>query len=90
MPIESLITSRTDPNAGVYFRRDVLLFDAKLPTDVAVGDLIATPVTGAYGRSMGSNYNMITRPPVVFVRDGNARLVIRRETFDDLLATDLA
>jgi diaminopimelate decarboxylase len=67
---------------------DVLLFDAKLPADTAVGDLVATPVTGAYGRSMGSNYNMITRPPVVFVRDGDARLVIRRETFDDLLAAD--
>src|SRR5690606_11003105 len=59
---------------------DVLLFDARLPDDVAVGDLVATPVTGAYGRSMGSNYNAITRPPVVFVRDGEARLVIRRET----------
>jgi diaminopimelate decarboxylase len=68
---------------------DVLLFDARLPADVAVGDLVATPVTGAYGRSMGSNYNAITRPPVVFCADGDARLVIRRETFDDLLATDL-
>jgi diaminopimelate decarboxylase len=68
---------------------DVLLFDAELPDDVAVGDLVATPVTGAYGRSMGSNYNMITRPPVVFVRDGDARVVVRRETFDDLLATDV-
>jgi diaminopimelate decarboxylase len=68
---------------------DVLLFDAKLPVDVAVGDLLAMPVTGAYGRSMGSNYNAITRPPVVFVRDGDARQVIRRETFDDLLATDV-
>jgi len=68
---------------------DVLLFDAKLPADVRVGDLLATPVTGAYGRSMGSNYNAITRPPVVFARDGDARLVIRRETFDDLLATDV-
>jgi diaminopimelate decarboxylase len=68
---------------------DVLLFDAKLPADVEVGDLLATPVTGAYGRSMGSNYNAITRPPVVFVRGGDARLVVRRETFDDLLATDV-
>jgi diaminopimelate decarboxylase len=68
---------------------DVLLFDARLPDDVAVGDLLATPVTGAYGRSMGSNYNAITRPPVVFMNDGEARLVIRRETFDDLLATDI-
>ena len=68
---------------------DVLLFDAKLPADAAVGDLVATPVTGAYGQSMGSNYNRITRPPVVFVHDGDARLVVRRETFDDLLATDV-
>ena len=68
---------------------DVLLFDAKLPADAEVGDLLATPVTGAYGQSMGSNYNRITRPPVVFVDDGDARLVVRRETFDDLLATDV-
>jgi diaminopimelate decarboxylase len=68
---------------------DVLLFEAALPADIVVGDLLATPVTGAYGRSMGSNYNAITRPPVVFVSDGEARLVIRRETFDDLLATDV-
>lgn len=68
---------------------DVLLFEAKLPDDVAVGDLLATPVTGAYGQSMGSNYNRITRPPVVFARDGSSRLVVRRETYDDLLATDV-
>ena len=61
----------------------------RMPDDIAVGDLLATPVTGAYGRSMGSNYNAITRPPVVFASEGEARLVIRRETFDDLLATDL-
>jgi diaminopimelate decarboxylase len=68
---------------------DVLLFEARLPDDVSVGDLLATPVTGAYGQSMGSNYNRITRPPVVFVADGAARLVVRRETYADLLATDL-
>jgi diaminopimelate decarboxylase len=68
---------------------DVLLFEARLPADLRVGDLLATPVTGAYGRSMGSNYNAITRPPVVFAKDGDARVVIRRETFDDLLATDV-
>jgi len=45
-------------------------------------------VTGAYGHSMGSNYNMVLRPPVVFVRDGESRLVVRRETYDDLLARD--
>jgi diaminopimelate decarboxylase len=68
---------------------DVLLFDAALPADVAVGDLLAVPVTGAYGHSMGSNYNKVPRPPVVFVGSGDARLVVRRETYDDLLATDL-
>jgi diaminopimelate decarboxylase len=68
---------------------DVLLHDARLPDDVRVGDLLATPVTGAYGHSMGSNYQRTTRPPVVFVRDGDARVVVRRETYADLLATDL-
>lgn len=68
---------------------DVLSFEAALPADVAVGDLLAMPVTGAYGQSMGSNYNKIARPPVVFCADGDARLVVRRETFDDLLATDV-
>ena len=68
---------------------DVLAFAAQVPSDLAVGDLLAMPVTGAYGHSMGSNYNKITRPPVVFVADGAARLVVRRETYDDLLATDL-
>ncbi len=61
----------------------------RLPADIAVGDLLAMPVTGAYGHSMGSNYNKITRPPVVFAADGDARLVVRRETYDDLLRTDL-
>ncbi len=68
---------------------DVLLFDALLPPDVAVGDLLGVPVTGAYGQSMGSNYNRVLRPPVVLVGDGEARLVVRRETYEDLLATDV-
>ena len=68
---------------------DVLSFEARLPADLAVGDLLAMPVTGAYGHSMGSNYNKITRPPVVFCGDGGARLVVRRETLDDLLTTDV-
>ena len=68
---------------------DVLLFNAHVPSDIAVGDLLAVPVTGAYGHSMGSNYNKVPRPPVVFVRDGDARLVVRRETYDDLLLTDV-
>ena len=68
---------------------DMLVRDAQVPEDLAVGDLLCTPVTGAYGHSMGSNYNKVTRPPVVFVRDGDARLVVRRETFDDLLRCDV-
>ena len=68
---------------------DVLIFQAELPAELAAGQLLATPVTGAYGHSMASNYNKLTRPPVVFVRDGQARLVVRRETYDDLLACDL-
>jgi len=68
---------------------DVLINDAVIPGDVRIGDVLATPVTGAYGHSMGSNYNKVTRPPIVFVADGSARLVVRRESFDDLLACDV-
>ena len=69
---------------------DVLIFDAALPDDLRVGDLLATPVTGAYGHSMASNYNKLPRPPVVFVRDGAHRLVVRRENFDDLVRFDVS
>jgi diaminopimelate decarboxylase len=68
---------------------DVLVRDGRLPSNVEPGDIIATPVTGAYGHSMGSNYNMVLRPPVVFVKDGVARPVVRRETYEDLLTRDL-
>lgn len=68
---------------------DVLIAEADVPVDLVAGDLLATPVTGAYGHSMGSNYNKVSRPPVVFVRDGRARVVVRRETLDDLLALDV-
>jgi len=68
---------------------DLLVRDASVPADLAVGDVLATPVTGAYGHSMGSNYNKVPRPAVVFVADGAARLVVRRETDDDLLRTDV-
>ena len=63
---------------------DVLIDEAWLPDATGVGDVIATPVTGAYGYSMASNYNRVPRPAVVFVADGHAREVLRRETFDDL------
>ncbi len=68
---------------------DVVVADARLPADVAVGDIVATPVTGAYGYSMASNYNKVPRPGVVFVTDGEARVVVRRETDDDLTRLDL-
>ena len=68
---------------------DLLVRDAQVPDDLAVGDVLATPVTGAYGHSMGSNYNKVPRPPVVFVHDGEARLVVQRETLDDLLRNDV-
>ena len=68
---------------------DTLVRDAIVPSDIAVGDILATPVTGAYGHSMGSNYNKVPRPAVVFVAGGAARPVVRRETYDDLLACEL-
>ncbi len=67
---------------------DVIIDDARLPADLAVDDIVATPVTGAYGFSMASNYNRVLRPPVVFVSDGRARLVVKRETIEDLLALE--
>jgi diaminopimelate decarboxylase len=54
-----------------------------------VGDVVATPVTGAYGYSMASNYNKVPRPAVVFVADGSARVVVRRETLDDMTRLDV-
>ena len=68
---------------------DVLVRDAAVPADLAVGDVLATPVTGAYGHSMGSNYNKVLRPAAIFVADGQAREVVRRETLDDLLRHDV-
>ncbi len=64
---------------------DVLVDEAHVPADLSVGDVLATPVTGAYGYSMASNYNKVLRPPVVFVRDGTPTVVVRRETVEDLL-----
>ncbi len=68
---------------------DILVKDEFLPGDVAPGDLVAVPGTGAYCRSMASNYNHALRPPVVAVHEGESRVVVRRETPEDLLATDL-
>jgi diaminopimelate decarboxylase len=67
---------------------DILIHDALLP-DVAPGDLVATPVTGAYGHAMANNYNGQPRPPIVFVSGGEHRAVVRRETYEDLTRRDL-
>ena len=68
---------------------DIIIREASLPQGLNVGDLIATPVTGAYGHGMGSNYNRMGRPPVVFVSNGEARLVVRGEMLEDLLRLDI-
>ncbi len=64
---------------------DVIVSDGRLPEDTVVGDLLVTPVTGAYGFAMASNYNRVPRPPVIFVANGAARVVVRRESIEDLL-----
>jgi diaminopimelate decarboxylase len=66
---------------------DVLVRDIDLAAP-RVGDVLVTPATGAYGYAMASNYNGVPRPPVIFCRDGEARVVVRRESWDDLLARD--
>ncbi|WP_316782391.1 diaminopimelate decarboxylase [Streptomyces sasae] len=68
---------------------DIVVKDAFLPGDLAPGDLIAVPATGAYCRSMASNYNHVLRPPVVAVNDGESRVIVRRETEEDLLRLDV-
>ena len=67
---------------------DIVVHEVQLPGDVRAGDLLAVAATGAYGRSMASNYNLLTRPPVIAVRDGSSRVLVRRETVEDLLALD--
>ena len=68
---------------------DIVVMDEFLPADVTPGDLLAVPGTGAYCRSLSSQYNHTPRPPVVAVKDGQARVLVRRETVDDLLALDV-
>jgi diaminopimelate decarboxylase len=67
---------------------DVVVRDTWLPADLRAGDLLAVAATGAYCRSMASNYNHVPRPPVVALRDGRAQVLVRRETEDDLLRLD--
>jgi diaminopimelate decarboxylase len=68
---------------------DIVVRADYLPADIASGDLLAVPATGAYCYSLSSNYNMLTRPPVVAVRAGVARVVVRGETEADLFARDV-
>jgi diaminopimelate decarboxylase len=90
------LASRGSAAAGVLSRvvgrhcesGDIVVKDEFLPADLAAGDLLAVPGTGAYCRSMASQYNHLPRPPVLAVRDGAARVLVRRETVDDLLALD--
>jgi diaminopimelate decarboxylase len=67
---------------------DVLVREARLP-EPAVGDVLVTPATGAYGHALANNYNGVPRPPVVFCSEGSARVVVRRETYEDLRARDV-
>jgi diaminopimelate decarboxylase len=68
---------------------DTLVEHGSLPSSVAIGDIVSTPVTGAYGYGMASNYNLLTRPAIVWVANGDAELIVRRETLDDLLRCDV-
>jgi diaminopimelate decarboxylase len=68
---------------------DIVIREIDLPDDIVPGDLLAVPATGAYGRSMASNYNHVPRPPVVAVKDGKARVIVRRESEADLLRLDI-
>jgi diaminopimelate decarboxylase len=93
---EPLLANRADEEPARHLRLvgkhcesgDVLVAEAALP-ETRAGDLVCLPATGAYGLSMASNYNGVTRPAVVFARDGDARLVTRRETYAEIVARDL-
>ena len=72
-----------------YCTGDIVISEIDLPADIVPTDLIAVPATGAYGRSMASNYNHVPKPPVVAVKDGKARVIVRRENEADLLSLDV-
>jgi diaminopimelate decarboxylase len=93
---EAVIADRVLAGANVTCRLagkhcesgDVIVRDVSL-ADPSPGDVIATPVTGAYGYSLANNYNGVPRPPVIFCREGDARVVVRRESYEDLAARDV-
>ncbi|PWU19198.1 MAG: diaminopimelate decarboxylase [Candidatus Rokuibacteriota bacterium] len=92
---DAAIASRPDASAthvttiaGMHCESgDILIRDVALP-DPRPGDVLVTPATGGYGYAMANNYNGVPRPPVIFCRDGTARVVVRRETYEDLAARD--
>ena len=92
---EAIVADRADQApetlvtiAGMHCESsDVIVRDARLAAP-STGDILVTPATGAYGYAMASNYNGVPRPPVIFCNDGDARVVVRRETYDDLTARD--
>ena len=93
---EAIIANRADsvPNtlatvAGMHCESGDILITDTMVADPRAGDILVTPATGAYGYAMASNYNGVPRPPVVFCRDGDARPVVRRETYEDLTARDI-
>ncbi len=94
----AILANRTSTQSAISSRLvgkhcesgDIIIREIDLPSDIAPGDLIATPATGAYGRSMASNYNHMPRPAVIAVKDGTARLIVRRETQEDLLGLDVS
>jgi len=93
----TILANRTSTAAHVSSRLvgkhcetgDIVIREIDLPDDIVPGDLLAVPATGAYGRSMASNYNHVPRPPVVAVKDGKARVIVRRESEADLLRLDI-
>jgi diaminopimelate decarboxylase len=93
----TILANRTSTAAPVSSRLvgkhcetgDIVIREIDLPNDIVPGDLLAVPATGAYGRSMASNYNHVPRPPVVAVKDGKARVIVRRESEADLLRLDI-
>ena len=93
--IEARVADRFDGStrcvlAGKHCESGDVLVREALLDDPRPGDVIVTPATGAYGYAMASNYNSVPRPPVIFCRDGEARVVVRRESLDDLAARDVA
>jgi diaminopimelate decarboxylase len=93
----AILANRTSTLAAINSRLvgkhcesgDIIIRDIELPSDIAPGDILAIPATGAYGRSMASNYNHMLKPAVISVANGSARTILRRETEADLLALDV-